>query len=357
MGELQMASNRKRPSNSASKARWDVFISHASEDKKDFVEPLATALKEFGLKVWYDRFTLSLGDSLSRSIDEGLVRSRFGLVVLSPSFFAKKYPEYELRGLTAREMVWEKVILPIWHKINQEDILRFSPPLADKLAVDSKGLSPLQIAIQIIKVIRPDLFGRIAIRRAHLEALQNATIEYEDPRTIISSPIQHPNLSPELVARIRLVRAVFLCAHPHSMDNWLDGFKRDSHPSKEVEVWERLAAVYLECCSLSPDLSPGQHRQLFALILAIDMRSGKNALTAMSTQLPERVLEDALRAYRSDLPVYDFVDDKTRRSGDPIDSSNTTSRNLDKEYFPNDVPDHLIQKIIAIEKAGSSSGK
>jgi len=95
--------------------QYDLFISHASEDKDALVRPLAKALSEFGLRVWYDEFTLSIGDSLSKAIDKGLADSQFGLVVLSPSFLKKGWPDYELRGLLAREIGSRKVILPIWH--------------------------------------------------------------------------------------------------------------------------------------------------------------------------------------------------------------------------------------------------
>lgn len=94
-------------------SRYDVFISHATEDKDSIARPLAQALSKYGVRVWYDEFELKLGDSLSRSIDKGLAESTFGLVVLSPSFFAKNWPEYELRGLTAREMRGVKVILGV----------------------------------------------------------------------------------------------------------------------------------------------------------------------------------------------------------------------------------------------------
>ena len=63
----------------------DVFVSHASEDKEAFVAPLAKILSQLGLKVWYDEFSLKLGDSLSRSIDKGLSESTFGIVVLKTS--------------------------------------------------------------------------------------------------------------------------------------------------------------------------------------------------------------------------------------------------------------------------------
>jgi len=40
--------------------KWDVFISHASEDKDAFVRPLALALCNLGVRVWYDEFSLRL---------------------------------------------------------------------------------------------------------------------------------------------------------------------------------------------------------------------------------------------------------------------------------------------------------
>ena len=56
---------------------YDVFISHASEDKDSVVRPLALALKEKGVNVWYDEFELKIGDSLRRKIDQGLSKSRY----------------------------------------------------------------------------------------------------------------------------------------------------------------------------------------------------------------------------------------------------------------------------------------
>ena len=87
----------------AEAAKWDVFVCHASEDKDDFVRPLARKLEAHGLKVWFDEFTLTVGDSLRRSIDRGLAGSRFGVVVISPNFLQKEWPQRELDGLVARE--------------------------------------------------------------------------------------------------------------------------------------------------------------------------------------------------------------------------------------------------------------
>jgi hypothetical protein len=128
--------------------KWDAFISHASEDKDDFVRPLAQALAQLGVKVWYDEFALEVGDSLSPSIDRGLAESTFGIVVISPSFMAKKWPERELRGLVARELAEEqKVILPVWLGVTKQQVLEFSPPLADTMAIHTEGMTAEEIAL------------------------------------------------------------------------------------------------------------------------------------------------------------------------------------------------------------------
>ncbi len=117
--------------------QWDVFISHASEDKDDFVRPLANALTDTKLQVWFDETTLTVGDSLRRKIDEGLAQSRFGIVVLSPNFFAKEWPQLELDGLESREVSGVKVILPVWHNIDFEGVRARSPMMAGRLAAKS----------------------------------------------------------------------------------------------------------------------------------------------------------------------------------------------------------------------------
>ena len=135
---------------------YDVFISHASEDKDSFVRPLAAALKEKHIEVWYDEFSLQVGDSLRESIDLGLAKSTFGIVVLSPNFFSKGWAKRELNGLVARETAEDRrLILPIWHDIDKDEILKHSPILADVLGIlTAKGLEFVVEAL--VRRIRPD---------------------------------------------------------------------------------------------------------------------------------------------------------------------------------------------------------
>jgi hypothetical protein len=132
---------------------YDVFISHASEDKADVARPLAMHLQGLGLKVWLDELELTLGDSLRRKIDQGLSRSRYGLVILSPGFFSKEWPNKELDGLVAREDGRAKVILPVWHNVSSADIIKFSPTLAVKLAV-STSLGLAHVADRVFDAVR-----------------------------------------------------------------------------------------------------------------------------------------------------------------------------------------------------------
>ncbi len=133
---------------------YDVFISHASEDKEDFVRPLADKLSEAGFAVWYDEFQLKIGDKLRRSIDKGLANSRFGIVVFSPDFFKKNWTQYELDGLVQKEMSGEKTILPLWHKVSKDEVMKYSPSLADTVALNTAMFTIEELVEKLSDVLK-----------------------------------------------------------------------------------------------------------------------------------------------------------------------------------------------------------
>ena len=136
---------------------FDVFISHATEDKEEVARPLAVALDAEGLRVWYDEFELKIGDSLHRKIDNGIARSRFGVVIISPSFFAKDWPQYELDGLVTQAVTGKQVLLPLWHNVTKSEVIDHSPSLADKVARSTSQFTIDEIAAEIADVIRSDV--------------------------------------------------------------------------------------------------------------------------------------------------------------------------------------------------------
>lgn len=151
----------------------DAFISHASEDKDLVARPLANALRSAGLDIWYDEFSLSLGDSLRASIDRGLADSRYGVVVLSPNFFTKRWPREELNGLFAKELLGGKTILPIWHQITQAEVASHSPILADRLAaLTANGLD--SVVESVLGVVKPE--ASHAVKRGHTLSLSPTRI-------------------------------------------------------------------------------------------------------------------------------------------------------------------------------------
>lgn len=163
-----------------------IFISHASEDKNGFVRSLANALSG-DFKVWYDEFELKVGDSLRRKIDEGLKKADFGVVVLSKSFFAKKWPQLELDGLFALETENHKLILPIWLGVTKEEVCQFSPILGDRLAASGdRGVEVVveELRTSISASARTREVATTGIGRAALQSLTKklSTKENENRR-------------------------------------------------------------------------------------------------------------------------------------------------------------------------------
>jgi len=132
---------------------YDVFISHASEDKDAVVRPLVISLQNNGLSVWYDEFELKIGDSLRRKIDIGLAKSNFGIVVISRDFIKKGWTNYELDGIITRTISGEQVLLPIWHNITKQEVVDYSPSLADKVARNTTINTIDEIANEITELI------------------------------------------------------------------------------------------------------------------------------------------------------------------------------------------------------------
>lgn len=250
---------------------YDLFISHASEDKTPLVAPLANLLAKSGVKVWYDEFTLRAGDSLSRSIDRGLADAKHGLVILSKNFLRKPWPEYELRGLISREIGREKVIIPIWFGISHDDILTFSPPLADKFALNASSMELPHLAIKIIEIVRPDIHDNIYRRWLWLDRIKKGKIRRVKRIKLINGPIRHATLPISMRTRSAILVQVLTAVSDITLDGFLLNLRRDMNPWQELEIWEAIAAGFLEFRQCR-DLSDDAKREAFTVLLRCSMR-------------------------------------------------------------------------------------
>lgn len=143
---------RQRSEEASKNLMYDVFISHASEDKTGFVTPLVEELQNAGIRVWYDSLELQWGKSLREQIDNGIKRSKFAILVLSKHFFAKKWPQRELDGILAKEEITGATPLPIWYDISYEEVFDFSPTLSGlySLSTDRYSIQDICKSLKLI---------------------------------------------------------------------------------------------------------------------------------------------------------------------------------------------------------------
>lgn len=233
------------------KAKWDVFISHAWEDKEQVARPLAQALEKEGLKVWYDEMALKLGDSLRRSIDRGLAESRYGIVVLSPAFFSKQWTQYELDGLVTRDFAPDKVILPIWHQVGLEEVTRYSPSLAGRVAANwQAGLA--EVVAQVMAVVRPDALEGFA-KSSSSPAMQQKSMPTMGQESVSRPDTVH--LYEQLLAGFSLDEMHDLCFHLGISHGEIAGDTRNQFARNLVSYLQRRGRL-AELVRLARQLRP-----------------------------------------------------------------------------------------------------
>lgn len=146
---------RPQTTSSSAYGQYDVFLSHASEDKDEIARPLLEALEQLGLTVWFDELKIKVGQSIRQEIETGISGAKFGVVVLSPSFFAKQWTQAELDALFDKKITTgQNLILPIWHRVTKDEVASHSPLLAGLLALNTSMMTVEDIASAIADVVQ-----------------------------------------------------------------------------------------------------------------------------------------------------------------------------------------------------------
>ncbi|MES2394430.1 MAG: toll/interleukin-1 receptor domain-containing protein [Bacteroidota bacterium] len=226
--------------------KWDVFISHSSEDKDTLVRELANMLDNLGVKVWYDEFSLKVGDSLTQKIDEGLIDSNFGIVIISNAFLNKKWTDYEYRSLLSKEDNFKKVILPIWHNITHAEVKSFSLYLADKFALDTTKVNLQEIAKKLLEIIRPDLHENLSRLLLYKKLLSEAKSEFVKISDLKWGEKKRENLSPGQVNRIKGYFYSIGQLFGTDIENTLNCYLYDTNPEREIQTWEIMNVTFIE---------------------------------------------------------------------------------------------------------------
>ncbi len=225
---------------------WDIFISHASEDKEDIVRELANTLTSLKLKVWYDEFSLSVGDSLTSSIDKGLNQSKYGLVIISKDFLNKKWTDYEYKSLITKEVNGIKCILPIWHNISREEVQNFSLYLADKIALNTSANNLKQIALKICQVVKPEIIESIKGYLLFKEAFKNGKIKKIKASELKKQEKPLSKLSKSLRVRAKNIYHGIGQHTKMDFEKAVYNYELDLRPEREIQTWEIMNSCYLE---------------------------------------------------------------------------------------------------------------
>jgi len=162
-------------------AVYDVFVSHAWEDKESFANEFVEELTALGVSVWYDKDKIAWGDPMRARIDDGLRKSKFGVVVISPNYIAdgKYWTKTELDGLFQLESVNGKMLLPIWHNITNREVMDYSPIIAGRLAMTTASMTPKEIADELVKLL-PDAVLRETTDMEAEDAVNNNAADSVD---------------------------------------------------------------------------------------------------------------------------------------------------------------------------------
>jgi hypothetical protein len=145
-------------------------------------------LLDAGLKIWADYKELEVGDSLLGRISDGLTRSKFGVVVFSPAFFAKRWTRVELEGLFNLDVSGSGSILPIWHKITAAEVERHSPMLAGRVALDTT-LGIDAVGARLFDKLTGARAAQMAARRKRMLDVQHARDAFESSASFTSRDV------------------------------------------------------------------------------------------------------------------------------------------------------------------------
>lgn len=151
--EKTMQKNEQKTAhNKMNRKQYDVFISHASKDKSDYVESLYMCLRRLGVSIFYDSDSISWGDNWKKAILDGTAASEFAIIVISENFFAREWTERELnKFLKLQNESGQKIVLPLLHKISRDQLKAHYPKLEEIQVIDTATRTEEDITILFAK--------------------------------------------------------------------------------------------------------------------------------------------------------------------------------------------------------------
>ena len=284
---------------------WDVFISHASDDKEVFVDPLARRLRKLAVRVWYDKFVLMPGDRLSEKIAEGLAKSRYGLLVISSAFISKKWTRYELSGLINRFVEDNARLIPLWLGITRAEVVAFNPALADLLSIRATKDNIEACTLEVLRIVRPQLYENVSLLGMKLPV----EIKKVRRKDLKEGPIRHHDLPATLLVRIQNIWFSTHDVVSVSLEKTIENFQRDLHPEKEVEIWERIISAANVAIDALKKNDSATRQQLFKVLFPLAEGDSQWVVDRLrSGDLDRSIVEAAVHGLTKAVPAVTVSD-------------------------------------------------
>jgi RNA-directed DNA polymerase len=131
---------------------YEIFISHASEDKATIARPIFEACQKLGLKAFLDEAHIGWGDSFTTKINNALGAARTVLIVVSSHSVSKPWPIAEINTALSLEVTGEKRVLPVM--VGTPDLSKL-PLLRERDHVVWSG-DPMLVARELKAMLHPE---------------------------------------------------------------------------------------------------------------------------------------------------------------------------------------------------------
>lgn len=87
-----------------------------------------------------------------------------------------------------------------------------------------------------------------------------------------SARICRAELPEGLIQRIEKLKDVFNEVCPRSLDEWIEGFRADMHPEREIAIWEKMAERFEQLCKKRRAGTETERRQIFREVFERSLR-------------------------------------------------------------------------------------
>ena len=191
-------------------SKFDLFISYSHANKEELVEPLVEALQAAGIRVWFDKLAISIGDSITDKINEGLREARFGLIVISKAYFDSNWARRELNAFFKKQITLKKkFVLPLWYQISMEELFDHFPMLVDYKAIIIDDPSVLSQAVSQINEL---------VQTEKMDHTQNIPVSPEsDSSQALLTPQEKQSLE-SFLEKGQIENAIALLKQSNSLD-------------------------------------------------------------------------------------------------------------------------------------------